>query len=257
MIQKVIEKLHKADLVLIGIGEEMDLTGRLKNDPQYQRVISQLHNKQLIPFVERAMLGQKKTELLEELMLLAGCLENKNYFIVSTSLDGLTEDAGFKEKRVVQPCGNYKQLQCMSGCCEQLFCVPEDFQEKVEAYLQGKVSESELELPVCPQCGQPLVFNNVKAEHYVEAGYLGLWNLYTKWLQGTLNKDLCVLELGVGMKYPTVIRWPFEKVTFLNQKAEMFRVHSRLYQISEEISERAYGIHQEPWDFVKELSNGY
>ena len=55
------------------------------------------------------------------------------------------------------------------------------------------------------------------------------------------------------MKYPTVIRWPFEKITFFNQKAELFRVHNRLYQISEEIKERGHGICQEPSDFLKEL----
>ena len=59
-----------------------------------------------------------------------------------------------------------------------------------------------------------------------------------RYLQGTINKKVCLLEIGVGMKYPSVIRWPFEKITFYNQKSELFRVHSRLYQISEEIKDR-------------------
>ena len=109
-------------------------------------------------------------------------------------------------------------------------------------------------MPVCPCCGQPLVFNNVLAENYQENGYLPQWNQYTKWLQGTLNRKLTVFELGVGMKYPTVIRWPFEKTVFFNKKAVMYRVHDRLYQITEELKDKAYCICQNPLDFVKELS---
>ena len=101
------------------------------------------------------------------------------------------------------------------------------------------------------------MFNNLNAENYLEEGYLDQWAVYKKWLQGTVNKKVCILELGVGMKYPTVIRWPFEKITFFNQKAELFRVHSRLYQMTEEIKERGFGICQSPQVFLKELSNEF
>ena len=83
------------------------------------------------------------------------------------------------------------------------------------------------------------------------------WDKYKKWLQGTVNRNVCILELGVGMKYPTVIRWPFEKITFFNNKAKLFRVHSRLYQITEEIKEKSYGLCQKPEDFIRELSKAF
>ena len=95
-----------------------------------------------------------------------------------------------------------------------------------------------------------MVYNNIKVQNYVEEGYLELWNRYKKWLQGTVNRKLCVLELGVGMKYPSVIRWPFEKIVFFNQKSSFFRVHSKLYQLTEEISERGYKIKEKPIDFL-------
>ena len=34
------------------------------------------------------------------------------------------------------------------------------------------------------------------------------WETYTKWLQGTLNRNLVFLELGVGMELPQLIRFP-------------------------------------------------
>ena len=45
------------------------------------------------------------------------------------------------------------------------------------------------------------------------------WDLYNKWLSATLNKKLMLIELGEGFLIPNLIRWPFEKVTFINQKS--------------------------------------
>ena len=64
--------------------------------------------------------------------------------------------------------------------------------------------------------------NNVYAENYNENGYLSDWQIYTKWLQGTLNKKVLILELGVGLVFPSVIRWPFEKIAFYNQKEVIY-----------------------------------
>lgn len=72
------------------------------------------------------------------------------------------------------------------------------------------------------------------------------WEIYTKWLQGTLNRNLVILELGVGMELPQLIRFPFEKVAYFNQKSCLYRVHSHLYQMTEEIKERGYSVPVHP-----------
>ena len=72
------------------------------------------------------------------------------------------------------------------------------------------------------------------------------WETYTKWLQGTLNRKLVILELGVGMELPQLIRFPFEKVAYFNQKSCLYRVHSHLYQMTEEIKERGYSVPVHP-----------
>ena len=59
-----------------------------------------------------------------------------------------------------------------------------------------------------------------------------------------------ILELGEGFKTPTVIRWPFEKIAFFNQKARFFRIHESLYQIPGEVGERALGIGCNSVDFI-------
>jgi hypothetical protein len=95
-------------------------------------------------------------------------------------------------------------------------------------------------------CGSVTAGNVVTNENYDESIYLPQWEVYTKWLQNTLNHKLCVLELGVGFQYPSVIRFPFEKVVYFNQKAKLIRVHSKFAQLTPEISERGVSVGESP-----------
>ena len=122
----------------------------------------------------------------------------------------------------------------------------------IDDYLYGAgLDEKRLVAP----CGGKLRFNQIGVKRYAQEGYLGQWNVYTKWLQGTVNRKLCVLELGAGMNYPGIVRFPFEKTVYYNQKAFLYRVHPRLYQIGGEIADRSRGIAENPVDFLGILGN--
>lgn len=86
---------------------------------------------------------------------------------------------------------------------------------------------------VCPTCGAPLNFHTIANPDYLENGYLPQWEHYKKWLTATLNKKLCILELGVDFTFPQVIRFPFEKTAFYNKKAVFVRVNSRFPQLEQ------------------------
>ena len=79
------------------------------------------------------------------------------------------------------------------------------------------------------------------------------WNKYNKWISLTLNHSLCVLELGVGLKFPTVVRFPFEKIVFVNNKAIMIRVNRKLYQSTEELKNKCVGIKADPIDYINQV----
>ncbi|MGN0377829.1 MAG: hypothetical protein ACI4ED_09350 [Suilimivivens sp.] len=228
------KKVTDADLVLVGIGEEFEIkeTGTEKNK------------------AKDAVL--KRKQCYNQLKKL---LESKNYFIISLCMDGIIHEAGFDEDRIVEPCGTYTKLQCSDKCTADIYEPDPILKEKIQKMIEGEYVEKELALPLCPRCGKTLAFNNILTENYAEEGYLDKWQLYKKWLQGTVNRKICVLELGVGMRFPTVIRWPFEKVIYYNQKASFFRVHSKLYQTTAKISERSVGIQSDPMDFLNELCN--
>ncbi|MCI8510771.1 MAG: hypothetical protein HFE83_02090 [Lachnospiraceae bacterium] len=79
------------------------------------------------------------------------------------------------------------------------------------------------------------------------------WDAYMGWLGRTLNRSLLILELGEGFERPGLFRWPFEKAAAVNQKACLYRIHKRLYQISEELSERAVGVAADSVEFILSL----
>lgn len=88
-------------------------------------------------------------------------------------------------------------------------------------------------------CGSDRTGNVISNGHYDESGYLPQWQAYQTWLGNTLNRELAILELGVGFQYPSVLRFPDEKMAFFNQKSTLIRVHSELYQVPKEIAERS------------------
>ena len=72
---------------------------------------------------------------------------------------------------------------------------------------------------------------------------------------GSVVRSLLVgiLELGVGMAYPSVIRMPFERTVLYNQKSSMIRIHSKLAQVPEEIQNRSICYDENPVKFLNTL----
>lgn len=75
------------------------------------------------------------------------------------------------------------------------------------------------------------------------------WDRYLMWLSCTLNRKLLVLELGVSLMSPQLIRWPFEKTVMLNNKAKLIRVNSLVPNVPSEIGEKAESINKNAIDF--------
>lgn len=163
---------------------------------------------------------------------LSRLLEGKDYFIITMNTDGKIFESSLDEKRITAPCGNIHWFQCENACTKDIW------------------EEGEVENGLCPHCGAHLISNTVDADKYIEEGYLPRWNDYRQWLSGTINRKMTVLELGVGFKHPGVIRWPFEKIVFYNNKANMYRVHQKFFQVSEELKEKAEGIQKDSVEFI-------
>ena len=255
----ILQKISEADMILIGLGEEFDDIRVMKEDKSYatgRELLLASDYSWLLPAYQKLFRERKGSQVYNALCGLAGLLKDKNYFVVSISMNDVIQQVPWKEERLVMPCGGSAVKQCINGCEEGLEPIEERDRKLIQSFFETdmkKQNGDELLLGACPSCGGALVLNNIYAEHYDEKGYLKQWELYTKWLQGTLNKRLLILELGVGMQFPSVIRWPFEKVAFFNQKAELYRVNEKLYQLSEELREKGTSISENAIDWLQFL----
>lgn len=242
MLNKIRDIIEESEYILIGIGEEWDSRFKpLEVSEEIDALLQSCEKDESLqwirPFLLKELMGfgYEQQSAYQNLLRI---LEQKNYFIVSTCIDGNIWNQGFDNNRIVTPCGDYEKLQCSDRCTEQLFEINDSFNKDLNAIIKGELHLTDLTYLQCPYCGKGMTYNNIHAENYIEARYLPQWEVYMKWLQNTLNKKICVIELGVGMKYPSVIRWPFERIARLNEKSYFFRIHEKLYQIPEEIKGR-------------------
>ena len=257
-LDEIYERIQESELVLVGLGEDFQYDWHiLIEDERYHEIEEEIGDREeyvwIIPFLQKMVLRQKHEDRWRNAYRNLGkMLEGKNYFVVSLCMDDYIYDAGLIDSRIVTPSGGFRRMQCDNNCSHTLSNMPEDYYDAVRQYYEKKLSIVALHEPICDRCGSKLRFNQIGVSRYAEEGYLEHWKDYTKWLQGTVNKKLCVLELGVGMEYPSLIRFPFEKIVFYNQKAYMYRVHRALYHMGEEIGERGMGIAMSPIDFLLE-----
>lgn len=255
-LQYMKKALAEADMVLVGIGEAFEEGEYLAGQPEYVTAcekIAAANVQWVMPYVNHLFL-KKNEKLKKAYQSLERLLAGKNYFVISVCMNGMIKEAGLREERVVEPCGSFFHVQCRGGCPGSVEPADAGLLQEVERCLRQEKDWSELKQPACARCGEPVEFNSLYAEHYLEEGYQDKWNTYTKWLQGTVNKKLCILELGAGMLFAGVLRFRFEKIAGLNRKAQLIRIHRNLYQLPEEIAGRGIGISQNAVEFMAEMT---
>ena len=205
---EVREKIKEAQKVLIGIGKEWALRDDEKD----------------IRFCH--LTDPSQADLKAAYEALYDLIKEKDYYIVTTLTDGAVYEMPFDKNRIVAPCGNIHWRQCSKACTKDIW------------------EESEVPDDVCPHCKAPLTGNTIKAETYIEEGYLPRWKDYMKWQTGTINRSLVILELGEGFATPTVMRWPFEKIIYFNRKSRLYRINESFYQLPKEAEERGVSVHE-------------
>lgn len=230
--------ISESDMIVVGLGNEWNISPKTQQSEKFQRIISDLENKPafqwILPYVYFKMTDES---LLNAYKTLFSLLEGKNYFVVTTTVNRSFISFA-REGRVVMPCGSDL---CMRDDTLSDSNDNREFLDTLESYIEGRISLEEVSF-VRDGAGEVVPFNSVYATAYKEEGYLPKWNEYMRWLQGTMNRKTCLLELGAGLAFPSVFRFPFERMAFYNQKATCFRVHKTLYQLAEEMVVRSKSV---------------
>lgn len=233
--EKVIELIKEADKIIVGFGREWRV-------PSVEALFNEEEQWKASLEFQKLYDGDAKTDEEDKIeRIKAGyqairqLIKEKDYFLITTNPDAYLYRQGFCEERIVAPCGDIRRLQC----------------EEMEHEVWNFCAEDKN--PVCPVCGRMGKLNVLQNVPYHESGYLKAWEAYQRWIQKAMNKKIVILELGEGFQTPTVMRWPFEKLVFFQEKAVLCCVHESLSMVSEEIGSRAYSVAENSVDFVIHL----
>ena len=237
-IEKLKEKFHTADAVVIGAGAGLSAAaGFTYSGERFEKYFSDFAAKYGIQdmysggfypfatpeehwaywsryiFVNRYQDAPKP--VYENLLKLVA---DKDYFVITTNVDHCFQKAGFDKKRLFYTQGDYGLFQCSEPCCQETFDNEEVIREMAERQKDMKIP-TEL-LPVCPHCGKPLTMNLRSDNKFVEdEGWHRAAERYENFLRTRAGQKILFLELGVGYNTPVIIKYPFWQMTVKNPNA--------------------------------------
>ena len=161
------------------------------------------------------------TDLYRMLLRAVG---KKEWFVITTNVDGQFEKAGFDRGRIFAVQGDYAYLQCAAGCHDRLYYNEEPVHEMSRNTEDCRIPSSLV--PHCPVCGGPMDVNLRKDGNFVQDDrwYEGR-ERYRSFMQGACRGNTLLLELGVGYNTPAIIRFPFEELASRHGDITLARVN--------------------------------
>ena len=178
-------------------------------------------------------------------------VNDKNYFVITTNVDAQFRKAGFDRKRIFEVQGNYGLMQCSKGCHDTLY----DNRAAVEAinHHAANLTVAPEYVPHCPVCGGKMDVHVRVNRNFVEDKD---WHVsaerYCDFVERNRNMKIMMLEIGVGFNTPTIIRFPFEHLTYENYAAKLIRFNSMEPQCPAEIRSQSIIFTE---DIAKDISN--
>ncbi len=225
------EALAHADAVLIGAGSGLSTAAGLRYDgKEFRREfrpwiekygITDLYSSSFYPWpseeekwaywARHIYAIRFRPAAMPLYKVLLRLVEGRDYFVITTNVDGQFEKAGFDAGRLFATQGDYAYLQSVTGEPRRLY-YDEDLVNEMIANTEDCRIPSRL-VPRCPENGELMTPNLRVDGNFVEDGR---WNsqaeAYTAFVRRASEKRLALLEFGVGFNTPSIIRFPFERM---------------------------------------------
>ncbi|WP_026508859.1 hypothetical protein [Butyrivibrio sp. MC2013] len=259
-IKSAIEESSK---ILVGIGDEWRISDEYMSDdpiygPAYIKA-GKMADQMLMSALIYHKLRKCKDPRIEALEKLKDILKGKDYFVISSLYDSSEQVYNLFGEYSVFPFGTMAKMQAKTDSQGEITIsegskILSEIMKDIDALLNKELSIAEIQRRIAKS---GLVFNQKRADMrdtaYNENGYLTAWQRYQDFISSTMGKDLLILELGVSLDNPGVIRFPFEKMAYYNNKAYLVRINERLFQVSKEISDKALSVSDNSYSFIMEL----
>ena len=243
-LQKAEAAIAEADYILIGAGAGLSTAAGINYaGPEFEDAFkdmvdrygfTDLYTSGFYPFesqeekwaywsrhIDYARFAPEAKSLYKRLLEM---VQGKEYFVITTNVDGQFVKAGFNPDKVFEVQGDYGLMQCATACHPKRYSNKSIVKQMVAQQKNCRVP-SEL-VPVCPVCGGPMEINVRKDHFFVEdERWHALAHRYYEFIQKACDKKLVLLEYGVGYNTPSIIRFPFERMASEFSDTTLIRIN--------------------------------
>ena len=264
--------INQADYIIIGAGSGLSAAAGLeysgKNfERNYKDFIERYHFENLYSasfydfssqeekwafFAKMIKLNRYNEKPLKLYQKLYEIIKDKNYFVLSTNVDGQFFNSGFDKDKVFEVQGDYCYLQCENACHNKLYYN----KELVEKWIQNTVDckiPSNLVMK-CPVCGGNMDMNLRKDANFVQdSNWYAMSQKYDEFLGRTKDKNVVLLEIGVGFNTPGIIRFPFEQMTNNSKKTTLIRINKDYPSTMLEIENKTISFNEDTNKVIEDL----
>ena len=276
-IERAAELIREADYVLIGAGAGMSTAAGAEyggkffeeNFAEFQEIygkgpyMQDMYSAGFYPFPDQeskwgywshqALLAGADLDVTPLHKTLLEALESKKLFLLSTNADHQFEKAGLPVEQIFQTQGSYNLIQCKRGCHPKTYDAVELFRQMERVRREGKIP-SEL-VPKCPVCGGNMEMNLRVDNCFVEdENWHAAEDRFSRFLSECVNGKTVLLELGVGFNTPTIIRFPFEKLTREHENLSLVRLSRSKAMVPASLGDRAVGINADMAQSITDLA---
>ena len=177
-------------------------------------------------------------------------IKNKDYFVLSTNVDGQFLHAWFDKNKVFEIQWSLSKMQCSRACHNKLYDTLE-LVDKLKEYRKEIRIPTEF-IPYCPNCWEKMELNLRKDRYFVEDNHWHKLNdNYSKFIEYYKDKKLLLIEFWVGYNTPWIIRYPFESMTYSFPDTRFIRVNADYSDIPKELEWKAIWFNDDCWKFVQ------
>ena len=158
-------------------------------------------------------------------------VKDKAYYVITTNVDAQFEKAGFVNEKIFAVQGDYGKLQCAKACHQTLYDNEDMTRQMVSE--QSDCHIPSYLVPKCPRCGEFMEPNIRKDQFFVEDdAWHQASSRYLQFVAALGDKPFVLLELGVGYNTPTIIKFPFERITAQHPNATLVRMNKNYPEVS-------------------------
>ncbi|KAH8891927.1 A1pp-domain-containing protein [Thozetella sp. PMI_491] len=139
-----------------------------------------------------------------------------NAFVQTSNADGFFLKHGWPEENLFTPQGRYSVFQCMANCRPDATFPSAPFLEAGLPHLHPVTQrlEDPEKVPLCRFCGGKMFICVRAASWFNETPFVDGQKRWKEFRRRALaeGKNVVILELGVGVSTPGVLRWPNERL---------------------------------------------